>query len=44
MIGQNLSVVALFDSDNAGREARDKLVKNWITRYTTTHTEGYFAG
>lgn len=44
MIGQNLSVVTLFDSDNAGRDARDKLVKNWITRYTTTNTEVILLG
>ena len=44
MIGQKLSVVALFDSDSAGRDARDKLVKNWITRYTTTDTEVILLG
>ncbi len=44
MIGQNLSVVVLFDSDNAGRDARDKLVKNWVTRYTTTDTEVILLG
>ena len=44
MIGQNLSVVALFDSDNAGRAARDKLVKNWITRYTTANAEVILLG
>ena len=44
MIGQNLSVVALFDSDNAGRDARDKLVKNWITRYTTANAEVILLG
>ena len=37
MIGQELDVVALFDSDNAGRGARDELIKNWITRYTTAN-------
>ena len=33
MIGQNLNVVALFDSDSAGKEAEEKLRKKWITRY-----------
>ena len=33
MIGQDLSIVALFDSDSAGRVAEDKLRKKWITRY-----------
>ncbi len=37
MIGQELDVVALFDSDNAGRGSRDELIKNWITRYTTAN-------
>ena len=37
MIGQELDVVTLFDSDNAGRGARDELIKNWITRYTTAN-------
>ena len=33
MIGQHLNVVALFDSDSAGKEAEEKLRKKWITRY-----------
>ncbi len=33
MIGQELSVVALFDSDSAGKVAEEKLRKKWITRY-----------
>jgi predicted ATPase len=33
IIGQRLQVVALLDSDPAGQEARDKLVKRWLTRY-----------
>ena len=33
MIGQKLGVVTLLDSDDAGRTAKDKLVKNWLTRY-----------
>ena len=33
MIGQELNIVALFDSDSAGREAEEKLRKKWITRY-----------
>ena len=33
MIGQELQVVALFDSDSAGKGAEEKLRKKWITRY-----------
>ena len=33
MIGQRLNVVALFDSDRAGRNAKKKLVEKWITQY-----------
>ncbi|MFN4014230.1 MAG: AAA family ATPase [Reyranella sp.] len=33
MIGQNLDVVTLLDSDDSGQEAADKLVKRWLTRY-----------
>ena len=33
MIGQELDVVALFDSDSAGEEAEKKLRENWITCY-----------
>ena len=33
MIGQDLSIVALFDSDSAGKVAENKLRKKWITRY-----------
>jgi predicted ATP-dependent endonuclease of OLD family len=33
MIGQDLDVVVLLDSDSAGDNAREKLVKRWLTRY-----------
>lgn len=33
MIGQKLRVAVLLDSDKAGDDARDKLVKRWLTRY-----------
>lgn len=33
MIGQELAVVALYDSDAEGRTAKDRLVKNWLTKY-----------
>ena len=33
MIGQNLDVVVLLDSDQAGSDAADKLIKNWLLRY-----------
>ena len=33
MVGQELDVVTLFDSDSAGKEAESKLRKKWLTRY-----------
>ena len=36
MIGQELSIVALFDSDSAGRVAEGKLREKWITRLLTS--------
>ncbi|MBT9143556.1 MAG: hypothetical protein DDT29_01964 [Dehalococcoidia bacterium] len=39
MIGQQLDVVVLLDSDRAGREARDALVKKWLTRYHARQTQ-----
>jgi len=33
MIGQKLQVAVLLDSDKAGDDAREKLVKRWLTRY-----------
>lgn len=33
MVGQKLTVVVLLDSDKAGDDARDALVKKWLTRY-----------
>jgi energy-coupling factor transporter ATP-binding protein EcfA2 len=33
MVGQELDVVALYDTDNAGNTAKDKLVKKWLARY-----------
>lgn len=33
MIGQRLKVTVLLDSDKAGDDAKDKLVKRWLTRY-----------
>ena len=44
MIGQNLGVVALFDSDNAGRSAKDKLVKEWLERYKKHQTKVILLG
>ena len=34
MIGQELDMVALFDSDDEGRLAEEKLVHNWLPQYT----------
>jgi len=33
MIGQELGVVALYDTDGAGNTAKEKLVKSWLARY-----------
>lgn len=39
MIGQELKVCALFDFDDAGRTASEKLIKNWLTKYNSTSTK-----
>lgn len=39
MIGQQLGVVVLLDSDPAGTVAADKLVKSWLTRYKGRPTQ-----
>ena len=44
MIGQGLNVVALFDSDSAGKAARDKLQNSWITRYKDARAETLLVG
>ena len=44
MIGQKLNVVALFDSDDEGRWAKEKLVHSWLTQYTTSHTKAILLG
>ena len=44
MIGQNLDVVALFDSDKVGQDAKNKIVKNWLTQSTESHTEVILLG
>ncbi|MFM9958859.1 MAG: AAA family ATPase [Phycisphaerales bacterium] len=33
MVGQELGVVALYDTDESGTTAKDKFVKKWLTRY-----------
>ena len=44
MIGQKLDVVALFDSDNAGRQAQENLDHNWITQYNKARTKTILLG
>jgi len=44
MIGQSLDVVALYDADDAGRKASDKLIKNWLTRYKDRHANAISLG
>jgi hypothetical protein len=36
MVGQELEVAVLLDSDQAGDNAEDKLVKTWLMRYKRT--------
>lgn len=44
MIGQNLDVVALFDSDNEGRTAKKTLDKAWIMEYKESYTAAILLG
>jgi predicted ATP-dependent endonuclease of OLD family len=44
MIGQELSVVALFDSDPEGIEQEGKLRKNWLTRYKNSKSKTILLG
>jgi hypothetical protein len=39
MIGQDLKVVVLLDTDRAGEDARDGFVKRWLTRHKDQHAE-----
>ena len=44
MIGQNLNVVVLLDSDDEGRRAQEKLDHNWLTQYKRTRTTTILLG
>lgn len=44
MIGQDLDVVVLLDSDGSGEQAASKLVKNWLTRYRSSRAEVLMLG
>jgi energy-coupling factor transporter ATP-binding protein EcfA2 len=44
MIGQELQVVALFDSDEAGRKEEDRLRTKWLTRYKTSRSATLLLG
>ncbi len=44
MIGQQLDVVVLLDSDPAGDAARDNLVKKWLTRYKAKESQALSLG
>ena len=44
MIGQDLDVVALFDSDSAGQSAEEKLLKRWITSYREARARTLLVG
>lgn len=44
MVGQELHVTALYDSDDEGKGARAKFVKNWLTRYNRTKATALLLG
>lgn len=44
MVGQNLEVVALFDSDKEGRSQEERLRKKWLTRYKETKSNTILLG
>ena len=44
MIGQNLDVVVLFDSDDEGKRAQEKLDRNWLTQFKETQTKTMLLG
>lgn len=41
MIGQKLNVFALLDSDGSGEDAKDQLVKQWLTKYNETSAHAH---
>jgi hypothetical protein len=44
MVGQKLDAVVLLDSDQAGSNAYDSLVKSWITRYQKSRAQVLLLG
>jgi predicted ATP-dependent endonuclease of OLD family len=44
MVGQGLKVVALFDSDNEGRQQEERLRTKWITRYKSSRSSSLLLG
>ncbi len=44
MIGQDLQVVSLFDSDEAGRREEEKLRTKWLTRYKEARSASLLLG
>ena len=44
MIGQDLGVVALFDSDKAGRDAQKRLTHSWLTQCTEPRAKAILLG
>src|SRR6202521_103708 len=44
MVGQGLEVVALFDSDDEGREQETALRTKWLTHYKNTHSSTALLG
>ena len=44
MVGQELDVVALYDSDAEGNSAMERLVKRWLTRYSNNKAAAFSLG
>ncbi len=44
MVGQELEVAVLYDSDREGDAAKDKFVKRWLARYKSTHAQALSLG
>ena len=43
-MGQNLEVVAVYDTDRTGNSAKDKFVKSWLARYKDRKASAFSLG
>jgi energy-coupling factor transporter ATP-binding protein EcfA2 len=44
MVGQELEVAVLYDTDREGDAAKEKFVKRWLARYKSTHAQALSLG